>query len=227
MQALYKFLVEPIGERYNNVIKVGKKQLIINTKIETFKAVNKVAKVTQIPKNIITNINVGDIVIIHHNVFRKFYDMKGREKNSKLYFKDNKYFVELDQIYLYYQDDKWNTLGDRCFIKPLATQTQKGILRYGNPNLKSLGIKENDIVYYKQNREFEFVVDNELLYCMKSKDILVKDERQGNEEEYNPSWATSGERTNKGCSRTNCGHGRRCVCGPTQECCCNKEVSNI
>ena len=64
MQALHKFLVEPIGERYNNVIKVGKKQLIINTKIETFKAVNKVAKVTQIPKNIITNINVGDMLTI-------------------------------------------------------------------------------------------------------------------------------------------------------------------
>ena len=221
MQALYRFLVEPIGDKYNNIIKVGNKQLIINTKIETFKAVNKLAKVVQVPKNIKTNINVGDVVIIHHNVFRRFYDMKGREKNSKMYFKDNKYFVDLDQIYLYYQNNKWNTLGDRCFVKPLKHSKQKGVLRYDNKSLNSLGVVKNDIVYYKSNREFEFVVNNELLYCMKSKDILVKDERQGNEKEYNPSWAVSGSGINKSSKRTDSGHRGRCYCGSFEECRCN------
>ncbi len=44
---------------------------------------------------------------------------------------------------------------------------------------------------FKSNREFEFVVDNELLYCMQSNDILIKYENKGNETEYNPSWAKS------------------------------------
>ena len=36
------------------------------------------------------------------------------------------------------------------------------------------------------------VIDGQLLYCMKSKDIVIKyDEYKGNETEYNPSWAQS------------------------------------
>ena len=33
MQALYNFVVEPIGERYSNTTKVGDKELILNTDI--------------------------------------------------------------------------------------------------------------------------------------------------------------------------------------------------
>ena len=81
--------------------------LIINTKIESFKAVNNIAKVISIPKAFKTPIKKGDLIMIHHNVFRRFYDMKGREKNSKSYFKDNMYFVQLDQVYLYKPKDKY------------------------------------------------------------------------------------------------------------------------
>ena len=33
MQALYNFVVEPIGKRYNNTAKVGDKELILNTDV--------------------------------------------------------------------------------------------------------------------------------------------------------------------------------------------------
>ena len=33
MHALYNFVVEPIGERYNNKKQVGDKELILNTEI--------------------------------------------------------------------------------------------------------------------------------------------------------------------------------------------------
>ena len=48
-------------------------------------------------------------------------------------------------------------------------------------------------------REWRFLIDEELLYCMKSKNISVKYENQGNEIEYNPRWAKGGGRINKGC----------------------------
>ena len=38
--------------------------------------------------------------MIHHNVFRRWYNVRGEEKNSKSYFKDNLYFVQQDQVYL-------------------------------------------------------------------------------------------------------------------------------
>ena len=48
------------------------------------------------------------------------------------------------------------------------------------------------LVGYTPNGEYDFVVDGKRLYCMKSNDIVIKHERQGNEEEYNPRWARSG-----------------------------------
>jgi len=201
VKSLFDFIVEPIGQRYNNKVKVGDKSLIINTQLETFKSVNNIGRVIELPKAYKTVISKGDLIMIHHNVFRRFYDMKGREKNSKSYFKDNKYFVQPDQIYLYKKSNKWQAFQDRCFVAPLKDeidinnwleQSLIGILKYGNSALEVLGINEEDVVGYKPYGEYEFIVDGKRLYCMKSNDIVIKYERQGNEVEYNPSWAQSG-----------------------------------
>ena len=200
MKSLFNFIVEPVGQRYNNEVKVGDKSLIINTQIETFKAINNIAKVIEIPLSYKTPIKVGDLIMIHHNVFRRWYNMRGEEKNSKSYFKDNKYFVQLDQVYLYKKTNEWKSFGNRCFIAPLkdtveihnwTEQSLIGILKYGNSSLEVLGINEGDLVGYKPLGEYEFNVDGKRLYCMKSNDIVIKYERQGNEVEYNPSWAQS------------------------------------
>ena len=44
MNSVYDFIVTPVGGRYNNDIKVGDKSLVLNTSIEKFKFINKVAK---------------------------------------------------------------------------------------------------------------------------------------------------------------------------------------
>jgi co-chaperonin GroES (HSP10) len=200
MNSLFDFIVEPYGQRYNNTIKVGDTSLIINTKLDNYKSVNNIGKVISVPLAYKTNVKPGDLVMIHHNVFRRFYDIRGNEKNSKSYFKDNLYFVQLDQIYLYKRSDKWKAFGDRCFIAPLKNndeintsleQSLIGVLKYGNSALEALEINEGDVVGYTPFGEYDFIVDNKRLYCMKSNDIVIKYERQGNEKEYNPSWAKS------------------------------------
>ena len=201
MNSLFDFIVEPLGHRYNNEIKVGDKSLVINTKSESFKSVNNIAKVVSLPLAFKTDIKIGDLVLIHHNVFRRFYDMKGREKNSRAFFKEGLYFVQLDQVYLYKRNKEWSAFGDRCFVNPLINndeintnveQDLIGVLKYGNSALEALGINKGDLVGYKPFGEFDFVVDGKRLYCMKSNDIVIKYEHQGNEVEYNPSWAQSG-----------------------------------
>ena len=107
MQALYNFIVEPIGERYDNTTKVGDKELILNTDISDHSHVNRLAKVVSVPKFASYDIKEGDTVIVHFNVFRRWYDIKGRERNSRSYYEENKYFVNDDQIFLYKRDDKW------------------------------------------------------------------------------------------------------------------------
>ena len=52
MKSIFDFIVEPVGQRYNNEVKVGDKSLIINTKSESFKSVNNIAKVIEIQKTI-------------------------------------------------------------------------------------------------------------------------------------------------------------------------------
>jgi hypothetical protein len=206
MQSVFNFIVKPVGDRYNNKVKVDNKELILNTKIESFKSVNKLAEVISIPLAYSTSIKKGDLIVIHHNVFRRFYDIRGNQKNSRAYFMDDLYFCDLDQIYLYKRDNKWETFGDRCFIKPLKNidylkldKEQKliGILKYGNEALNRLKINPGDLVGYTPDGEWEFIIDGERLYCMKSNDIVIKYEYKGNEAEYNPSWTQSSIGTNQ------------------------------
>ena len=200
MKSLYDFIVEPLGDKYSNTVNIDGKSLVLNTKIESFKFVNRLAKVIKTPLAFNIDIKAGDIVVIHQNVFRTFYDMKGKKKKSRSFFKDNLYFCSIDQIYLYKNSDGWNSFGDRCFIKPIKSKDDLtldkeasliGILKYGNSSLNKLKINPGDLVGYTPNGEWEFLVEKERLYCMKSNDIVIKYEHEGNEEEYNPSWASS------------------------------------
>ena len=205
MKSLYDFIVKPIGDKYNNEIKVGDKNLVVNTQLEAWKFINREAEVIATPLAFNTNIKKGDTIIIHQNVFRTFYDTRGVKKVSRSWFKEDLYFVSLDQIYLYKHNNHWNTFNDRCFIQTIKNNDDKivdkeekikGILKYGNPYLKNLDINEGDLVGFRPNREWQFLIDGKRLYCMKSNDIVIKYEYQGNEEEYNPSWASSSKRVN-------------------------------
>ena len=200
MKSLYDFIVKPLGDTYENKKTIGDKELILNTKIESFKFVNRLAKVLETPKAFNTGIEIGDIIVIHQNVFRVFYDMKGEKKKSRSWFKDDLHFCAIDQIYLYKKDNKWLAIGQRCFIKPIKDidnltldieQKHIGILKIGNSSLEALGINEGDLVGFRANREWEFIVGDQRLYCMKSNDIIIEYEYQGNEKEYNPSWTRS------------------------------------
>ena len=200
MKSLYDFIVEPLGDKYSNTVNIDGKSLVLNTKIESFKFVNRLAKVIKTPLAFNFDIKAGDIVVIHQNVFRTFYDMKGKKKKSRSFFKDNLYFCSIDQIYLYKNSNGWNSFGDRCFIKPIKSKDDLtldkeasliGILKYGNSSLNKLKINPGDLVGYTPNGEWEFLIEKERLYCMKSNDIVIKYENEGNEVEYNPSWASS------------------------------------
>ena len=200
MKSLYDFIIQPLGDKYSNTVKISGVDVVVNTKIENWKFVNRLAVVVETPLAFTTKVKKGDIIVIHQNVFRTFYDMKGQKKKSRSYFKDDLYFCAIDQIYLYKNSNSWNSFGDRCFIKPIKNndsltldKEQKliGILKYSNSSLEALKINQGDLVGYTPNGEWEFLVENERLYCMKSNDIVIKYEHQGNEEEYNPSWAHS------------------------------------
>ena len=200
MKSIYDFIVTPKEGRYNNKKKVGDKTLIVNSNIEDHRLVSKEAIVVSVPLAFKTILKVGDEIMVHHNIFRRWYDVKGTDRNSGQYFKEDLYFCKIDQVYLHKQNDVWSAIGNRCFVKPikdinnLTTDLERkhiGILKYGNSSLEALGISPEDLVGFKPGREWEFIIDGERLYCMKSNDIVIKYEYEGNEVEHNPSWARS------------------------------------
>ena len=200
MKSVYDFIVKPIGERYANTKKIGDNELVLNTKVESWKFVNRFAEVISTPLAIATPVKKGDVVVIHQNIFRRFYNMQGQQADSRSYFKDDLYFASVDQVYLYKMKKHWKSLNDRCFVMPIKNEdvlTNKkesnsiGILKIGNSFLEELKITPGHIVTYKAGSEWEFNIDGERLYCMKSNDILLEHGYKKDQTEYNPSWAKS------------------------------------
>ena len=194
MNAYKDYIISPIGDRYNNSIRVGEKELVLNTEIFNHQYINRHAKIIATPLLFQSPLNVGDEVIVHHNIFRRWHNVKGVEKNSRSYWKENKYIISEDQIYLYKQSD-WIAMPGYSFIKPLKaineynTEDERpliGIVKYSDGTFN-----KKELVGFTPSSEYEFVVNGERLYRVMNNFITIKYEYQGNEEEYNPSWTQS------------------------------------
>ena len=198
MKNTHCYIVEPINGRYTNKKKVSDKELILNTSIEDHKFVNRLGIIIETPIiNTKYNLQINDIVIVHHNVFRRFHDIRGAEKNSKSFFEENKYFCYDDQIFLYKRKNKWFAPEGFCFVKPIHNDNSfdnvkekplMGVLKHLGSDLKQLNLKNNDLIGFTPNSEYEFVIDNERLYRIPINSISIKYERKGTEVEYNTSW---------------------------------------
>jgi len=189
----FNFIIEPKGSRYNNTAKVEDKNLILNSEIQNHEFVNREAIIKAVPTAFDTKIKVGDTVIVHHNVFRRWYNAKGEEKNSKAFIDENTYVVSLDQVFLYKSKDKWKAVDGFCFVKPIkqkdklnqeVEQSCVGIVKYTD-GVNSIG----ELVGFTPFSTYEFIIEGQKLYRVYNKFITIKYEYQGDEEEYNPSWA--------------------------------------
>ena len=196
MKAPFDFVIEPKGNRYNNTTKIGDKDLIVNTEVYNHQFVNREAIVKSIPTAFETNIKPGDTVITHHNVFRRWHDVRGNEKNSRSYFDENTYLVKEDQIFLYKRNKNWIATDGYCFVQPIKQRDKLkqeveercvGIVKYTD------GVyNKNELVGFTPFSTYEFIINNERLYRVMNKFITIKYEYQGNEEAYNPSWTQGG-----------------------------------
>ena len=197
MKSIYNFVVTPKGKRYNNTKKIDDKELIINAEIFNHQYINREAIVISTP--IVgddLDIKPGDTVVVHHNVFRRWHDMKGRERNSRSYFNESTYLVNHDQIFLYKRKNNWLSPKRYCFIQPIKdtdqfnTEVEKpliGIVKYSDGT-----VDVGDLVGFRPNSKYEFIIDGVRLYRVLSNFITIKYEYQGNEKAYNPSWTQSG-----------------------------------
>ena len=71
-------------------------------------------------------------------------------------------------------------------LNPMEKEKLMGIVKFSDGT-----VEQGDLVGFKSYGQYEFVVDGKRLYRVKSNFITLKYEYQGNEKEYNPSWANS------------------------------------
>ena len=198
MKGYTDFVVAPSEGRYDNKLNIDGVELILNTELQNHSYVSRVGLVISEPYFNDTNIRKGDLIILHHNVFRRFRDIRGKEKNSRSFYKEDKYFVQPNQIFAYKREDRWVACDGFNFVQPIketkmfSDAFEKrgiGVLKYKDASLKA--ITEGDLVGFKPGAEYEFIVEGKKMYRVPSNQITIKYEYQGDEEEYNPSWAQS------------------------------------
>ena len=185
MRALYSFIVEPVNNRrYDNIKKINDLDFITSVSEEDHMASNRYGVVKELPLGYKGEIEIGDTLLVHHNVFKFYNDMQGRRKSGKSYFKENLFFIDDDQYFLYKHNGKWTAPGKYCFIKPLGSKDSflkktgkheplQGTIKYINNQLLALGVKENDVIIYEPESDYEFKVDGELLYRMFTNNITT------------------------------------------------------
>lgn len=185
MRSPFNFIVKPeSGTRYNNTKEIGGIDLIVNTSEEDHKFSNRHAIVVEVPNRYDGPIRPGDTLLVHHNVFKFYNDMKGRQKSGRSFFRDDVFLIDPDQFFLYKQDGKWHTYDRYCFVKPIpATESYikkpftneplMGEMRFPNAYLVSQGIRPGDKVCFKPDSEYEFEVDGEKLYRMYDHQITI------------------------------------------------------
>lgn len=186
MKSPFYFITKPLtGKRYNNTKNIGGIEFIVNVSEEEHKFSNREAVVIETPLGYTGPIEAGDILLVHHNVFKFYNDMKGRRKSGKSFFKDDIFLIEEDQFFLYKKKDEWFAYSRYCFVKPIAAidsyikkpfaeEPLRGIMKYPNDYLLSQGVKPGDEIVFAPETDYEFNVDGEKLYRIYDHQITIK-----------------------------------------------------
>ena len=186
MRSPHYFVIRPNkGVRYDNTRQYGDKEFIISSSQEDHTVTNRIGIVDSVPIGYDGKIKPGDYIIVHHNVFRIYYDMKGEERSSWNHYKDDVFIVEMDQVFLYRDPEgEWCAPYPFCFVKPIKKEldaemfTDTGILMHLHGILEYVPendvLKKGDIVSFQPESEYEFRINDEIMYRIKLKNLCLK-----------------------------------------------------
>lgn len=181
MKSPHYFIVKPLNnERYNN----ESNGLIVNVSLEDHNFTQRLCEVVQVPINYDGVVGIGDTLVVGHNTFRVYYDNRGYPKESKYHIKDNLFYVEPSLCHMVIKKDsnEYVAIEPYCFVEPIMKdykyegvkeEEQFGILKYANTDMLNNGFKNGDKVGFMKDSEYEFKINDEKLYMMKQRRILM------------------------------------------------------
>ena len=186
MKSPFYFIARPMnGKRYDNTKDIGVDDFIVSTSEEDHKFSNRYAEVIELPLGYTGPISIGDTLLVHHNAFKYYNDMRGRQKSGKSFFKDDLFFIDTDQFFMYKKGSTWNAYDKYCFVKPIdaidsyikkpfSNEPLMGEMLYPNDYLISKGINKGDMVCFSPDSEYEFTVDDVMMYRIIDSQIAIK-----------------------------------------------------
>ncbi|QGH72908.1 MAG: 10kDa chaperonin [Podoviridae sp. ctrTa16] len=185
MKSPFYFIAKPVnGRRYDNVKDVGGVELIVSTSEEDHKFSNRRAEVVELPLGYTGEIQPGDVLLVHHNVFKFYNDIRGNRKSGKSFFREDLFFIEPDQFFMYNRGGKWKAYDKYCFVKPIPAEESyikkpfseeplMGEIVYPNEYLLSKGVTSGSRVCFTPDSEYEFIIDGEKMFRMFDHQITI------------------------------------------------------
>ncbi len=184
MKSTFYYLVTPFdGKEFSSM---GKHGLILGANIENHKNTQRFAKVVGLPANDDSGIQEGDVLLVHHNTFRTYYDMKGRARKSANFVKDKLYYVEPERIYMYIRGGQENVFGSYSFVKPVQNDTEGfqvaaraekelvgEVALIDDRFSKEEGVVIGDAVTFTKDSEYEFRINDDKYYRVPTKNIVA------------------------------------------------------
>jgi hypothetical protein len=186
MQSPFYFIARPVlGKRYDNTRTYGDVEFIVSASEEDHRFSNRMAEVIEVPVGYTGPIQKGDTLLVHHNTFKFYNDIKGNRRSGKSFFKDDLFLIEPDQFFMYKHDGKWNAYDRYCFVKPIPAEESwikkpitneplMGVMVYPNERMIQCGVSSGDKVCFQPESEYEFYVDGERLYRMFDHQVTIK-----------------------------------------------------
>lgn len=185
MKSPYYFIIEPKdGKRYANEKNIGGTDVLVSSSEEDHKNSNREGIVLSTPLGYDGPIKEGDTLLVHHNVFKFYNDMKGRRRSGRSFIFDNLFFVDDEQFFMYKSDGPWIPHGKYCFVKPIppietfmhnpcAEQELAGVIEYPNDYLIQNGVSVGDLVAFTPYSDYEFFVDGVKMYRVIDKEVTI------------------------------------------------------
>lgn len=190
MRSLHYVIIKTQGS-YNNTESINGIDYTVNVDIDNVESINRKAVVVCAPDG--SGIKEGDQVVVHHNIMRESIHTNGTLDKGMFYLSNNYYYVPVSEVIMKKSEgEKWETLLDFVFIKPipaekeyigsglvLTSDSYKGMkklratLEISNKGLK--GVYVGETIIFSQNSEHEFIIDGKLMYKCRIEDILAKE----------------------------------------------------
>jgi hypothetical protein len=185
MRSPLGFIATPLGDRrYAN----ERDGLLVSTSQEDHRFSNRIAVVKEVPVGYDGPITPGCHLLVHHNVFKFYYDMQGAQRSGRSFLGDGEFLIEPEQYYMWREEGSdWSAVGSWVFVEPAPAshdfmfmnvkhQPLTGFVRYGNDELYSLGVLEDTRVVFAPDSEYSFYIGDTEMYRMRTSDILLYDE---------------------------------------------------